>query len=124
MKNYSEQQIIDAIEDSGGMIQSIAQKLGCAWHTAEKYVNMFESTKQALADECESVLDLAESKLIENIEDNDNTAIIFLLKTKGKKRGYVERYENVNENTNTNLELTPEEREQRIKELQSKLNAK
>ena len=41
----------------------------------------------------ESLLDLAESKLMENINKNDNTSIIFFLKTKGKKRGYIERQE-------------------------------
>ena len=41
----------------------------------------------------ESLLDLAESKLMENINKNDNTSIIFFLKTKGKKRGYIEKQE-------------------------------
>ena len=41
----------------------------------------------------DSLLDLAESKLLENIENNENTAIIFYLKTKGKKRGYIEKQE-------------------------------
>ena len=44
----------------------------------------------------ESLLDLAETKLLENIRNNDNTAIIFFLKTKGRKRGY---------NESTQLEL-------------------
>lgn len=71
-------------------MQTIAQRLGCEWHTANYYVNKFESTKQAYLNEKESLLDIAESKLIENIQDNDNTAIIFYLKTQGKKRGYSE----------------------------------
>ena len=41
----------------------------------------------------ESLLDLAESKLMENINNNENIAIIFYLKTKGKQRGYIEKQE-------------------------------
>ena len=38
-------------------------------------------------------LDQAERRLDELINDKNPTAIIFFLKTKGKKRGYVERQE-------------------------------
>ena len=92
-KNYSIASLKKAIKDSGGMYAVIAKRLGCSWHTAKKKVEENEEALQAYQDEMESIIDLAESKLIENIEDNDNTAIIFYLKTKGKKRGYVERVE-------------------------------
>lgn len=39
----------------------------------------------------EVMLDYAESKLMANISKNDVASIIFFLKTKGKKRGYVEK---------------------------------
>lgn len=42
----------------------------------------------------ESLLDFAESKLMEHINDGDITSLIFFLKCKGKQRGYVERVEN------------------------------
>ena len=91
VKNCNIATIKKAIEDSGGNIQLISQRLGVAWHTAQKYINQFDETKLAYEAETESVLDLAESKLIENIGANDNTAIIFYLKTKGKNRGYIEK---------------------------------
>jgi len=42
------------------------------------------------------VLDFAESKLFENIEEKKEASIFFYLKCKGKKRGYIERQEVVN----------------------------
>ena len=92
-KNYENTTIKKAIEDSGGIISTIAERLGCEWHTAKKYIESSEELKAAYDAESESVIDLAESKLIENIQENDNTAILFYLKTKGKKRGYIERNE-------------------------------
>ena len=38
-------------------------------------------------------IDFAESQLHKQIRDGNSTATIFFLKTKGKKRGYVERQE-------------------------------
>lgn len=92
-KNYNITTIKKAIDGSGGLYTQIAKKLRCEWHTAKTYVEKHEETKKAYDTEMESNLDLAELKLLENINDNDNVAIIFYLKTKGKKRGYVERLE-------------------------------
>ena len=54
-------------------------------------------------------LDFAESQLHKQISEGNTTATIFLLKTKGKKRGYVERQEIVHDNQikSTIIEWTP-----------------
>ena len=46
------------------------------------------------------VLDFAESELHKQIKDGNTTATIFLLKTKGKSRGYIERQEVVTDTDN------------------------
>jgi hypothetical protein len=49
--------------------------------------------KKAVDDLQNVALDYAESKLHSQIKKENATAIIFYLKTKGKKRGYIERQE-------------------------------
>lgn len=52
----------------------------------------------------ESLIDFAETKLMENIRDGKEASIFFFLKTRGKKRGYIETVEN-NVNVNPFEEL-------------------
>ena len=49
----------------------------------------------------ESIIDFAESKLLQSINNGSDTAIIFFLKTIGKNRGYAET---VNQNINMSSE--------------------
>ena len=60
------------------------------------YYSWIEKDKD-FKDECDSVqeslIDLAENHLLQKIKKGDITAIIFYLKTKGKKRGYDEKHQ-------------------------------
>jgi hypothetical protein len=90
--NFQKSDIKKAIQGSGGYISEIARRLKCDWHTADKYIKEFELTEDLMVED-ERATDRAEIKLMEAIEDGEIAAIIFRLKTKGKKRGYVERQE-------------------------------
>lgn len=90
---FSAQQFLDAIPGTGGIIAAIAKRVGCAWHTAKKYIENHPTVHAAYEDECESVLDLAEAKTIEAIRNGDTQMIRYYLSTKGKRRGYTERTE-------------------------------
>lgn len=90
--NFQKSDIKKAIQGSGGYISEIARRLKCDWHTADKYIKEFELTEDLIVED-ERATDRAEIKLMQAIEDGEIAAIIFRLKTKGKKRGYVERQE-------------------------------
>lgn len=87
---YKPEQVIKAIQQSGGVIASIAKELGCEWHTAKKYIEENPKIQQAYIDETETTLDLAEHGLHKLIQQGDFQAIKFYLSTKGKTRGYRE----------------------------------
>lgn len=93
MSRKSKKAIIEAIKDSGGIMSTIARRLGVTWHTADTWVKQYDETKQALQDERETILDLAESTLFKNIKDGNSQDAKWLLSTMGKNRGYNERQE-------------------------------
>ncbi len=86
-------QFIEAIKGSGGIITSIAKRIGCEWHTAKRYIEKYPTIAQAYSDEREGISDLAEVALITAIRESEAWAIKFYLKCQAKDRGYVERTE-------------------------------
>ena len=82
-----------ALKNNNGNISESCQSANIGRQTYYDWIDKDEKFKQDTEDTKESLIDLAESKLMENINGNDNTSIIFFLKTKGKKRGYVEKQE-------------------------------
>lgn len=85
--------IITAIKGSGAIMNTIAKRLDVAWHTAHKYCNEYEETRQALKDETERTIDMAESAVLESIQNGNTQDAKWYLSTKGKGRGYSEKYE-------------------------------
>ena len=82
-----------SLKKNNGNISEACESANIGRQTYYDWTEKDEAFKQDADDAQESLIDLAESKLMENIEDNDNTSIIFFLKTKGKKRGYIEKQE-------------------------------
>jgi len=90
---FTAAQFIAAIPKTGGIITSIANKVGCTWNTAKSYINRHPTVLAAYRAECEVVLDMAESELIKALKRGDQWAVKYLLSTKGKARGYTEKTE-------------------------------
>jgi len=85
--------LIEALEKSLGIVTTACKQVGIGRTTFYNYYNSDENFRQSVNDISEMALDFAESKLLEQIKAGNVSANIFFLKTKGKKRGYVERQE-------------------------------
>lgn len=81
-------QAIKAIKKHRGTITYAARECKISRSTFYKMMKKDSSLAEAVEDAKESLLDLAEIKLYEKIEQGDLTAIIFTLKTQGYKRGW------------------------------------
>jgi c-di-GMP-related signal transduction protein len=90
---YTDAQIVKAVRKAAGMVSVAARALGCDTQTIYNRMKTSDEVRRAVDDARDDLLDRAESKLLEEIDNNNITAIIFALKTVGKKRGYVERQE-------------------------------
>ena len=89
---HSKKALLEALEKSLGIVTTACRQAGVGRTTYYEYLKDKDFKKQV--DEIQDVaLDFAESQLHKQIQGGNVAATIFLLKTKGKKRGYVERQE-------------------------------
>lgn len=90
-EQYTPQQFIDALTTYKGMKTLAARSLGCSPHTLQRYVDLYPEVAEALETAHENMLDTIELKAYDRCMKDDTTMIIFMLKTQGKARGYVEK---------------------------------
>ena len=82
--------MLDALKKSAGIVTRAAQAVELDPATHYRWLKEDEVYSQQVAELDNLVLDLAETALLNKIKEGDTTAIIFMLKTKGRKRGYIE----------------------------------
>lgn len=91
--NILKKAMIEALEKSLGVVTTAAKAVGIDRSTHYGWYNNDPEYSAAVDSISDIALDFAESKLHKQIEQEDTVATIFYLKTKGKKRGYVEKTE-------------------------------
>ncbi|MBQ8969190.1 MAG: transposase [Bacteroidaceae bacterium] len=92
-KRISNEDIVKMYAKKSCNVSSTCTALGISRQTFYDWKEKYPELKKALDEEDESILDWAETKLIEQVNEGNLTALIFFLKTKGKKRGYVESFD-------------------------------
>lgn len=94
--------MIEALEKSLGIVTTACKLAGIDRSTHYDWLKKDEDYKQGVEDISDIVLDFAESQLHRQIKENNTASTIFYLKTKGKRRGYIEAQE-INFNAKKNL---------------------
>ena len=82
--------MIEALVKSLGIVTTACKSVKISRETHYRWMRRDKKYKARVEDIENIALDFAESKLHKQIGKEDTTATIFYLKTKGKKRGYIE----------------------------------
>ena len=69
--NYRAQDFIDAIPGTGGIVTALADRVGCSWHTAKKYVVEYPTVAEAWEAERNKITDKARHNIIKAIGEGD-----------------------------------------------------
>lgn len=93
VNGHTAEQVIEAIRNNNGLLAAAARELGIDRSTVWRYCQRFPTIQKALDDARDTNLDYAEGQLMRAVKAGNVTAIMFLLKTVGKSRGYVDRQE-------------------------------
>lgn len=105
MRNKSDilkKRLLEALEISLGIVTEACKNAKVSRKTFYEYCNEDPEFKKEVDAIQDVALDFAEGALHKQIKNGVPSSTMFYLKTKGKKRGYIERTESVNENKNTN----------------------
>ena len=87
-KNYTKKDVLEAIDNSAGVMEYVAVRLGCTWRTARKYVDKWEETEEAFeASECR-LHALAYKSFHTAIKSGERWAVERILDTSARRNGH------------------------------------
>ena len=93
--------MISALEKSLGIVTTACKTVGIDRGSHYNWMKEDEEYRASVESIADLAIDFAESSLHKQIQDGNPTSTIFYLKTKGKKRGYIERQEIAHEGIKT-----------------------
>lgn len=90
----TKEQMLEAIQGSQGLVTNIRRKLEAllgekiSWDTTEKWTHKWPEAEQAIRNEKETMLDVAEYNVHKEMINGDLATSKWYLRMKGKERGY------------------------------------
>jgi len=92
-RHIKKESVLKALESSLGVVTVACKSADVPRSTYYKWLNEDKEFAKSVKDIENIALDFGESQLHKQIGDGNTSATIFFLKTKGKRRGYIERSE-------------------------------
>jgi len=89
----NKEKLIEALKQSLGVVTTACDSIGITRQTYYYWLKTDEEFRKEVEDLENVTLDFAESQLFKQIKEGSTAATIFYLKTKGRKRGYIEKTE-------------------------------
>lgn len=87
------QKLLEALEETLGVVTPACQKVGISRDRFYTYYNEDKDFAEKVDEIQNYQLDFVENELFNKIRQGSEKSILFYLRFKGKKRGYVERQE-------------------------------
>lgn len=96
-----------AVQNTGGIMSRIAENLQCDRSAVYTFCRKHPDMMELRRNEEEKIIDIAENSLFIQAQNREQWAVKYLLSTKGKKRGYIEKQEvETNISGNVGVDLT------------------
>lgn len=92
----TKEDVLEAIKNSGALITTIQKRLApkvgknISWQCTKEYTEKWDETKAAMEDERQTVLDVAENTIMQEVYNHNTEVAKWYLKQKGRDRGYEE----------------------------------
>jgi len=92
-RHIKKEAMLKALENSLGVVTVACKQIDIPRSTYYKWLKEDKDFAKSVKEIENIALDFAESQLHSQMKDGSTSATIFYLKTKGKKRGYIEKSE-------------------------------
>lgn len=95
MTKLTKSKVKAAIKDSTGVIAVVARRCGVSRQSMHTFLNKPKNNDlmELLVDEQEALVDRAEARMAQLVDSGEFNAVKYVLATKGKGRGWVEKQE-------------------------------
>lgn len=84
------ERLLEALEKNYGIVSPACKAVGVTTKTFYEWVKYDEDFKKRVAEIDEITLDFVEKKLMDKIAKGEDKSILFYLRYKGRKRGYID----------------------------------